>query len=404
MARSVAGRVLDQAVRDHRITLVYGLPRVGRTQLVAQWCAERGDVEVLHQRSLQTGTAPVRVLDHFSLYDVVAFVEMYRALEQAGENVRFVLVPVDLLTSQRVQEALVGNVNLITIDPLQPDEFAAEHLETFVSAGPTGEAIATARLTNSAPPHPDLHWLRGGLPESLSADTDEASVAWRRQLISSLLIRDYSSWGITPATKLSEILRWVANLNGCELDENNCPIAKRVELLSTLHVFDRLGLTRRLPNFPAGTVAGLGKKPKLFIRDTGVLHAMLGIETVAQLRTHPAIGDCFESYAIEGLISAAAGRCTAQFYREKLSGEEGADEIDLVLDFRPFRDRLIAIECKTSPDKAAKAGFHRGCATIGATDGFVVHAGPNTLLGNGTDRLNLAAAIQRVGAIARLKL
>ena len=400
MARRSAGAALDKAVREHRVTLIHGLPRVGRSRVVSRWSEERDDVELLHTRPRQPGTAPVRVLDHLEHAEVVAFVALFRGVESSGQDVRFIVVPVDLLTIRRLQEALVGSVNLLAIEPLQPDDDIAEQVTSFEAAGPTGEAEAMPEPTNASPRDPDRLWLRGGLPESLNADTDQASLAWRRQMIDCLLVRDYSSWDITPATKLGDILRWVANLNCAELNETGCPIAKRGELLSVLHVFDRLGLTRRLPNFPAGTSAGLGKKPKLFIRDSGILHAMLGIETTAHLRSHDAIGESWESYAIEALITAADGRCTPQFYREKLPGEEGADEIDLVLDFRPLNGRLVAIECKTSPSKEAKIGFDRGMKTIGATDGFVVHSGPTAQLNGPVDRLDLASAIHRVVRLA----
>ena len=396
MMRRSSGAELDKAVLEHRVTLVHGLPRVGRSKTVKRWSEERDDVEILHGRPRPPGTKPVRLFDHFELTEVAAFVTLFRTLERAGHDVRFVVVPVDLLTLRQLQEILTGSVNLLTIDPLQPDEFIAERVISFEATGPTGEALAMSGPTNAAASDPDLHWLRGGLPESLDAGTDQASLAWRRQLIDSLLVRNYASWDITAATKLSDILLWVANLNGAELDETGCPIAKRGELLSALHVFDRLGLTRRLPNFPAGTSAGLDKKPKLFIRDSGILHAMLGIVTTAQLRKHSAIGESWEAYALDALITAADGRCTPQFYREKLSGEEGADEIDLVLDFRQFNDRLVAIECKTNPSKEARAGFHRGMQTIEATDGFVVHSGSTAQLSGRVDRLDLTSAIQRV--------
>src|SRR5262245_20873302 len=75
--------------------------------------------------------------------------------------------------------------------------------------------------------------------------------------------------------------------------------------------------------FPAGSSSSMGRKPKLFIRDSGVLHALLGIESSAQLRSHRDIGGSFESYVGESLISAGTERCGAQFYRKK--GREGED-------------------------------------------------------------------------------
>jgi len=400
MARRSAELALDKSIREHRVTLVHGLPRVGRSRVVARWSGARDDVEILNTYPRQPGTAPVRVFDHLEHTEVAAFVGLFRAVEPSGLDVRFVVIPADLLAVRRLQEALAGCVNVLTIDPLQPDDLIAEQFMPFEAAGPSIEVLAMPVPANIASHDPDRLWLRGGLPESLNAETDQSSLAWRRQMIECLLVRDYSSWQITPATKLHDILCWVANLNGGELNETSCPVARRTELLSVLHVFDRLGLTRRLPNFPADTIAGIGKKPKLFIRDSGILHAMLGIETTAQLRSHDAIGESWESYAIEALIAAADARCTPQFYREELPGEEGEDEIDLVLDFRHLNRRLVAIECKTNPNRGAQTGFHRGMRTIGATDGFVVHSGPTAQLDEHVNRLDLASAIQRVIRLA----
>lgn len=103
---------------------------------------------------------------------------------------------------------------------------------------------------------------------------------------------------------------------------------KGQELNSVLYVLDSLGLTRSLENFPARSSSSIGKMPKIYIRDSGLLHALLGIETVEQLRQHPNVGDCWEGYAIGELIGAAGPGASSQFFRS----DEG-DEIDLILTF-----------------------------------------------------------------------
>ena len=399
MPRAELKNQLNAAVGQSRITLVQGLPRVGRTEAVKRWAGGRPDAMI---QSFGSGEdiAPVMVFDHFRAEQVDAFVAHFRVAEAAEARTRFLIVPTDLLTAERVRDALAGSVLPFDIAPLQLDDFLAEQSVLSAAGGPSAALVAESRPTNSPAPDPDQHWLRGGLPESLSADGDAASLAWRRGMLETLLARDYTSWDVPRASRLPEILRWVANQNGGELDDTSCPVAKRADLRSALYVLERLGVTRRLPNFPAGSSSSLGKKPKLYIRDSGLLHAMLGIERVAQLRDHDDAGDRWEGYAIEALILAGADQCSAQFYRVKGSEGEGADEIDLILDFVSRGAGRVAIECKLSPDQGAHAGFYRAREEIGAIDRFVVHSGTTASLDGAVHRLDLPSAVRRIQQIA----
>lgn len=397
MRRGLATASLDAAVRDHRVTVLQGLPCVGRTRLITRWAELRDDAEVLQRQPEGRDGAPICVLDHVRSSDIDTFVDHFRAAEAAKEEVHFVLVPVDLATTRRLHDALAGSVFILDLLPLQLEDFAADQQEVADPLGPSSGVVPEASSTNSSAYDPYVHWLRGGLPRSLDADGDLASFSWRRQMVDSLLVRDYSSWGLSASTRLADILQWTANLNGAEFDDASCPFATRAEVRSALYVFDQLRLTRRLPNFPEGTNQSLGRKPKLYIRDSGILHALVGVETFEQLEGFDHRGDSWESYAIENLIVATAGQVTPQFYRDK--GIEGQmDEIDLVLDFRKRRGPLLAIECKASPNVPPRPGFHRGIKAIGATQGFVVHSGPTAIRGE-TDRLDLTTALQQVGQI-----
>jgi len=376
------------------------LPRVGRSALVSRWAEARSDTAV---RTFTVGDkqiAPILIYDHFASVDVAEFVARFRAAEPTTTAlpIRFVIVPTDLDASERLRSELCGSILPLHIDPLQLDDALAEHSILPLAGGPHAELTATASPTNAPAYDLDRHWLRGGLPESLAADSDRDSFAWRRALLIALLERDYSRWELPRASPLPEILRWVANQNSGELDDTACPVATRKELRSALHVFDRLGITRGLANFPAGSTSSLSKKRKYYVRDSGLLHATLGIETITQLREHGSFGNSWEGYAVEALIRAAGNRCTSQFYRENINNL--TDEIDLVLDFRPHSTRIFAIECKANPNRRVKAGFYRACGVIGATERFLVHSGPTTVLGDDIDSLDLGSALRRVAEFA----
>jgi len=391
--------MLNDAVRYSRITLLHGLPRVGRTEVVTNWGKERGDIEHTAVADLHLQGAAVRFLDHFRLEDVDGLVDWYRANENDAALPRLVIAPIDLLTRRKLSDALTGSVRLIALNPMQLADFLEEHSLASGTSGPTTEIVAEPQTTISPALDPHVHWLRGGLPESLYTENDEVSFAWRAQMIQGLLNRDYSSWGIAANASLRDVLRWVANRNCGELDDADHPTMTKRDLRSALYVLRELGIIRTLSNFPEGSDESFGELPKIYVRDSGLLHAILGIETLEQLRRHPKVGDCWESYALEEMIVATEGYMSPQFYRKTVDGP-GADEIDLVLDGQKLGGRIVAIECKTNPSDRPKLGFYRGCEAIGATDRFVVHAGVEPILGGAVDKLDLTSALRRLRGLA----
>jgi hypothetical protein len=397
MRRSGLYPALDAATASHRVTLVQGAPRIGRSRLMRNWSGKRDDVVNVPFPG-DGGSVGIEIFDHLRREDVDQFVTRVRA-DEAGETpTRFVVAPVDLDAADAVRTALAGSVLSIDLAPLQIDEILGERSLLSIARGPEPGLVAEPVATNAEAFEAETHWLRGGFPESLSADSDIASLVWRREMIAGLLARNYTAWGVPRAAPLDKIFRWVANQNGGELDETTCPLVTKAELKSVLHVFEKLGLVRRLWNYPVGQSSSFAKKPKLYVRDSGFLHAQLGIETVPQLRRSPNLGDSFEGYAIDALILAAGDAAAAQFYRAK--GPDGEDEIDLVLDFASGSGKIVAIECKTSPNASPKPGFYRACENISATHTFVVHSGQTSSTGMSVERLDLLTAIGRIADIA----
>jgi len=398
MARDQAWGRLAATVPNSRITVLHGLPRVGRSTLLAQWCEEQSGLQRVTVADIATCTALIQVLDHLSAPGAAAFIDAFRLIE-AERLTRFVISPLDLGARRQLQEQLSGAVQLVALDPLQRHELRSEELAMAEPSGPEANLEPVETTTNRPGFEADRHWLRGGLPESYEAASDAASLRMRRDLIDGLMLRDYAPQGIGPDIQMMDYLTWVANQNGGEFDLVDPPFGKKAEAKSAIYVLDQLGVVRILRNYPAGSTTALSLKPKIHIRDSGLLHAVLGIETVAQLRSHSIMGESFEGYAIETLIAASNRPEAAQFYRK--DGPEGADEIDLILDFRPHNGKLVAIECKTSPGEPPRPGFYRAMNAIGATHGFVVHSGSESILTYTTHRLDLDSARARVIELAR---
>lgn len=393
---------LDAAVELRTLTLVQGLPRVGRSRLIADWMDRRTDAVFCTDLAIAPRPDGVLVLDHLGQSGVAALVTAVRAADVAGGRIRYVAAPTDLATSFALRDSLTGGFATIDVTPLRLDEI--ENPVTYLSTamGPLAADTAPSDAQLQPVTDPRRHWLRGGFPESLAAPTDLASLNWRRELLEPLLERDYGRWGLPPGYPLSDVLRWLARRNSAEMDETTNQFGKRAELKSAVFVLEKLGIIRRLKNVAALDHPEDSLMDKLFLRDTGVLHALVGIVSGEHLDQYTAIGASFESYAIESLIAAAGADSGAQFYR--FNNGRGDDEIDLILDFPVQAGRRIAIELKVGPSKKAEPGFFRACALLGIKEQLVVHAGSEPCLDERVPRYDLRSAMKTITEIAAGRL
>ncbi|NND17695.1 MAG: ATP-binding protein, partial [Silicimonas sp.] len=184
-------------------------------------------------------------------------------------------------------------------------------------------------------------WLRGGFPDSFLAKSDRASLNWREDFIRTYLERDIPSFGLRiPAETLRRFWTMLAHeqgglLNAAKLAGNlgvsGQSVARYLDLLVDLM------LVRRLPPWHSNAGKRLVKSPKVYIRDPGLCHALLGIETQEDLLGHPVVGGSWEGFCIENLIAAAPRGSEASFYRSSAGAE-----IDLVLKLP--RGQIWAIE------------------------------------------------------------
>ncbi|MDN5794925.1 MAG: ATP-binding protein [Intrasporangium sp.] len=216
----------------------------------------------------------------------------------------------------------------------------------------------------------DMVWVRGGFPDSLTAGSDVESVRWRADLIRSYLERDVPMFAPRiPAETLRRLWTMVAHSSGTLLNSSRLAAGLGVSGPTVdryLDLLADLGLLRRLQPWHANTGKRVTKSPKVFVRDTGLLHALLELTSVDDVLAHPSAGPSYESFAVECLIQAAGEALRPYHYRTARG-----DEIDLVL-VRGGRP-VAAIEVKRSTAPAVSAGFHRAVADIGADHRFIVH-------------------------------
>ncbi|AEI96435.1 hypothetical protein RLO149_p830040 (plasmid) [Roseobacter litoralis Och 149] len=240
-------------------------------------------------------------------------------------------------------------------------------------------------------------WLRGGFPDSFLAQSDRASLTWREDFIRTYLERDIPSFGLRiPAETLRRFWTMLAHEQGGLLNAAKLAAGLGVSGQSVARYLDLLVdlmLVRRLPPWHANTGKRLVKSPKVYIRDAGLTHALLGIETAEALLGHPVVGGSWEGFCIENLIAAAPRGTEASFYRSSAGAE-----IDLILKLPG--GALWAIEVKRTTSPKVTRGFHIAADDLDVAERILVYAETREVPGQGGLRaMPLSAAIDRLRAL-----
>lgn len=237
-------------------------------------------------------------------------------------------------------------------------------------------------------------WVRGGFPESILAGSDKESFEWRSDFIRTYLERDIPQIGPRiPAETLSRFWTMLAYNQGTLLNAaqmgRNLDVSK-VTVGRYLDLMVDLLLVRRLKPWTANLGKRLVKAPKVFVRDSGLTHALLNITNFNDLIGHPVVGGSWEGFVIENIMAVAGPRVQPFFYRTA-----GGAEIDLVLEM-PGKERW-AIEIKRSSAPSLGKGFHIACEDIKPTKKFVVYAGKDSFsMGGGIRAISLHELMQDV--------
>ena len=268
----------------------------------------------------------------------------------------------DLL--RQAGESLAGRIEHVRLGPLDVHDVSAE--------------VAPATTL----------WVRGGFPDSLMAGSDEDSMALRRNLIQTYLERDVSEFTgrRIPAETLERLWTMLAHSQGQLLNASKLAGSLAVSGPTVTTYIDLLAdllLVRRLPPLHVNVRKRLVKSPKVYVRDSGIVHALLGIASHDALIGHPVAGASWEGFVIENLLARAPVGTRASFY-----GTRSGAEMDLVLEFPGGRETW-AIEVKLGLAPKVARGFHSACEDIAPTSAFVVYAG--------TERYPLAANVEVIG-------
>lgn len=240
-------------------------------------------------------------------------------------------------------ESLAGRVSYLELSPLNIQEIGADHLN-------------------------DL-WIRGGFPDSF-LDVDY-SFQWRRDFIRTYLERDIPSLGSrVPAETLRRFWIMLAHNQGQLFNASRMGGSLGVSGQTASRYLDLLVdlmLVRRLQPWYANVGKRLVKSPKTFIRDSGILHSLLNIQTLDDLLCHPVVGSSWEGMVMENILSAVPEGTESFFYRTAAGAE-----VDLVLN---FGGKLWAIEIKRTSAPRLTKGFYHACKDIEPSEKWVIYTG-----------------------------
>ena len=270
-----------------------------------------------------------------------------QARRQGQASGRYLLLgSASLDVLQQSGETLAGRIAYLELSPLNVLELGAAQQERL--------------------------WWRGGFPASLQAPSDARSLQWRENFIRTYLERDIPQFGPRIAAEtLRRFWTMLAHHQGGLLNVAQLARNLGVDVKTAGGYIDLLCdllLVRRLPPWHANTGKRLVKAPKVYVRDSGLVHALLGIASQEQLLSHMVLGASWEGHCIEQLLSCAPRGVTAYFYRSS-----GGAEIDLLLAWPG--GALWAVEIKRSLSPKVERGFHSACEDLKPACKWVVYPG-----------------------------
>jgi predicted AAA+ superfamily ATPase len=362
----VRRKLLDDVaarLREQPAVVLLGARQVGKTTLARQVAAEHEaavflDLELDSDRA-RLGNPGLFLARHRDvlvvLDEVQAMPDLFTALrpeiDADRRPGRFLLLgSASGRLLRQSAESLAGRVAYLELSPFLATELARRK-------GATARA-AIERL-----------WLRGGFPLAYLAADDAASLRWRRDFTRTLVVRDLPGLGVGAATEaLARFFRMCAHLQGQPWNASQLGLSlgglSHTTTTRYLDFFVDALLLRRLPPFFVNVGKRLVKSPRVYVRDSGMLHALLDLGDLDALLGHPVAGPSWEGFVLEQIAAALPALGTLSYYRTAAGAE-----MDAVVE---LPDRRIGFEVKLSGAPRPTRGFFNACEDLGLTRAYVV--------------------------------
>jgi len=352
---------IERSLKKFPVVSIIGSRQVGKTTLAKEILKSAGkdalyldlelpsDVNKLNDPELYLGENEGKMIIIDEVQRMPELFPILRALvDRKKKNGRFLLLgSASPLLLKNSSESLAGRIIHYELSPLSLKEIE-------------GEKHDYKQL-----------WLKGGYPLSY-LESNVQSLLWRKAFIQTHLERDIPQLGIKiPSLKLHRFLTMMAHVNGQLL--NTSTIAKSLGLSSPTinnytEIFEGTFILRSLRPYHSNIKKRLVKSPKIYFRDTGILHTLLNIETYDALQSNPYVGHSWEAFVIEQIIAQMPSGLLPYFYRTAAGAE-----IDLIL--KAENSSPIAVEIKYSLSPGLSRGFYQGYQDLDCKKGVVIYPG-----------------------------
>ncbi|MFK7943990.1 MAG: ATP-binding protein [Paracoccaceae bacterium] len=356
--------LLEQRLAETPAVALLGPRQAGKTTLALDLAEDDGPFQGAHYLDLESEQGRARMADPEAylapMADRLVILDEVQRMPGLFQSLR------GLIDQGRRQGRRAGRFLLLgsaSMDLLRQSSESLAGRIAYLELGPLGPAEM-----------PDIEtlWRRGGFPDSVLASSDAASLRWRRDMIRTYLERDIPQLGPRiPAETLRRFWTMLAHTQGGLLNASALARGLGVDgktVGAYLDLMVDLLLVRRLPPWAGNVGKRLVKSPKVYIRDSGLVHALLGIETRDDLLGHPVVGGSWEGFVIEAVIMASPEGTRASFFRSGAGAE-----CDLVLELPG--GAVWAVEVKRSTAPKISRGFWNAAEDVRATRRVIVYPG-----------------------------
>jgi len=390
MIRRILQKSLTNALNTMPVVALLGPRQVGKTTLALEFAKSTRKKTAYLDLELDTDQAklsdPEAYLRRFPntlliIDEIQRQPELFRLLrglvdvrkrtgEKAGQFLLLGSASRDLI--QHSSETLAGRVRFLELGPLSVLEMS--------QTDPLGFNF-------------EKLWFRGGFPESYLADTDDESWEWRSDFISSYVERDIPLMGPqVSAVTMRRLWSMLAHHHAQQVNLSQLGKSLGVNYKTVKNYIDTLTdfyMVRQIQPWAGTTKKRLVKAPKIYLRDTGLMHRLLNIADFENLLGHPSIGSSWEGFIVENIINHLSDKWRYSYYRTSAQAE-----VDLVLEGP--RQEVWAIEIKRSIAPHVRKGFHFASQDVHATKRFVIYPG--------SERFPLAREIEALSIVQFLQL
>ncbi len=391
MIKRVLAKAIINALATIPVVAILGSRQVGKTTLALEVANTNRDKEVTYldlelDSDLSKLNEPESYLRRFNnklliIDEIQRKPDLFRTLrslvderkragEKAGQFLLLGSASRDLI--QQSSESLAGRIRFLELSPFSVLELIQHDSREF----------ELERL-----------WMRGGYPDSYLADSDENSWSWRSDFIAAYVERDIPLMGPgVPASRMKRVWSMLAHCHGHQVNMSTLGRSLEVDhktIRSYLDILTDFYMVRQLQPWAGNTRKRLVKSPKVYLRDSGLLHQLLNISDFETLLGHPVLGASWEGFVIENIIQGLSNKWRYSYYRTTAQAE-----LDLVLE-GPGNE-VLAVEIKRSIAPKVGKGFHLACEDVGATRKVVVYSGDEIYpLTNDTEAIGLDAFLRR---------